>query len=111
LGVAGPSDLQGPFHPSRRRTGGRELLMRAMIGALLLALALGCGDNTPKSVVVPLEEVPAPLLKKAQQELPNVKFDHARKLPNGNFEIRGKEKSGKVREVQLTPTGEVVEIE
>jgi hypothetical protein len=85
--------------------------MRTAFAALLLALALGCGDNQPKSVLVPLDEVPAPLLKKAQETLPKVKFDHARKLPNGNYEVRGKEKSGKVREVEMTPEGKVIEIE
>jgi hypothetical protein len=50
-------------------------------------------------------------MKKAQETLPNVKFDHARKLPDGNYEIRGKEKNGKVREVEVTPSGEVIDIE
>jgi hypothetical protein len=43
--------------------------------------------------------------------LPEVKFDHARKLSNGNYEIRGKAKNGKVREVEVNSIGEVVEIE
>jgi hypothetical protein len=85
--------------------------MRATLGALLLALVLGCGDNQPKSVVVPLDEVPAHLVKKAKETLPNVKFDHARKLANGNYEVRGKQKDGKVREVEMTPDGKVIEIE
>jgi hypothetical protein len=50
-------------------------------------------------------------LKTAKEKLPEVTFDHARKLPNGNYEIRGKAKNGKVREVELNPAGEVVEIE
>lgn len=67
--------------------------------------------NEPKAIVVPLEDVPEPFVKKAKETLPQVKFDHARKLPNGNYEIRGKMRNGKVREVELNPSGEVVEIE
>ena len=63
------------------------------------------------AVAVPLEEVPEPLVTKARETLPEVKFDHARRLSNGNYEIRGKGQKGKVREVELKPSGEVVEIE
>jgi hypothetical protein len=61
--------------------------------------------------MVPLDQVPQPFLKTAKETLPEVTFDHARKLPNGNYEIRGKAKNGKVREVELNSSGEVVEIE
>jgi hypothetical protein len=81
-----------------------------LIPPLLLALAVGCGGD-PKAVAVPLEQVPAPFLKTAKEKLPDVKFDHARKLSNGNYEIRGKAKNGKVREVEVNPAGEVVEVE
>jgi hypothetical protein len=46
-----------------------------------------------------------------QETLLEIRFDHARKLPNGNYEVRGKAKNGKVREVEMRPSGEVVEIE
>jgi hypothetical protein len=58
-----------------------------------------------------LEQVPEPFVKKARETLLDVKFDHARKLPNGNYEIRGKMRNGKVREVEVNPSCEVVEIE
>jgi hypothetical protein len=77
-------------------------------GVTALALVWGGGD---KGAVVPLEQVPEPFVKKAKETLPEVKFDHARRLPNGNFEIRGKNRNGKVREVEVNPAGEVVEIE
>ena len=77
-------------------------------GVTALALVWGGGD---KGAVVPLEQVPEPFVKKAKETLPEVKFGHARKLPNGNYEIRGKARNGKVREVELAPSGEVVEIE
>jgi hypothetical protein len=43
--------------------------------------------------------------------LPDVKFDSARIRPNGDYEVRGKNAQGKVREVEMTPDGKVVEIE
>jgi hypothetical protein len=87
------------------------LLVLVVIGGSV-ALVIGyAAYNESKAVVVPLEEVPEPFVKKAKETLPEVKFDHARKLPNGNYEIRGKMKNGKVREVELNPSGKVVEIE
>lgn len=78
---------------------------------VLLVLAIGCGDGGSKAELIPLDQVPEPLLKTAQKTLPEVKFDHARKMANGNYEVRGKARNGKVREVELSPAGEVVEIE
>jgi hypothetical protein len=88
----------------------RGLLLALVLGGVS-ALVVGCGDSGVKSVVVPLNQVPEPLVKIAKEKLPEVKFDHARRLPNGDYEIRGKAKNGKVREVELTPSGQVVEIE
>jgi hypothetical protein len=86
--------------------------MRSVLILLLLAImVIGCGDSGQKTVVVPLDQVPEPLLKTAKDKLPVVKFVYARKLANGNYEIRGTAKNGKTREVELTPSGEVVEIE
>jgi hypothetical protein len=77
----------------------------------LLAMALGCGANSPKNVAVPLDEVPPAMLERAKQELPDVKFDTAWRLPSGNYELRGKNKRGKIREVEFSSGGEIVEIE
>jgi hypothetical protein len=87
----------------------RLLVLVVVLGGAVLGT--GCGNSEPKSVLVPLDQVPEPFLKKARETLPEVQFDHARKLPNGNYEIRGKGKNGKVREVELNSSGEVVEIE
>ena len=85
--------------------------MRYALGLVLVVLVVGCGQSRPKDVAVPLEQVPEPLRKIAKEKLPGIDFDRARKTANGNYEIRGKDKRGKVREVELTPSGEVVEIE
>jgi hypothetical protein len=88
------------------------LLFALAIGGGVVALVIGhAAYNESKAIVVPLEDVPEPFVQKARETLPDIRFDHARKLPNGNYEIRGKTKNGKVREVELSPSGEVVEIE
>ncbi len=87
------------------------LIIVAAIGGVA-ALVIGyAAYNRANAVIVRLEDVPEALVKKSRETLPDVKFDHARKLPNGNYEIRGKARNGKVREVELNPAGTVVEIE
>ena len=88
------------------------ILMALIIGGSSLAfLSQYLEDEDPKAEIVALEQVAEPLVKKAKVTLPDVTFDHARKLSNGNFEIRGKTKTGKIREVEMTPSGDVIEIE
>ena len=85
--------------------------------ALALVIAGGISSyffmwrDTVDAVMVPLNDIPPHLVKKAQETLLEVKFDHARKLVNGNYEIRGKAKNGKIREVEVNAVAEVVEIE
>jgi hypothetical protein len=86
--------------------------MRAWHGFVLcMSLLVGCSGGEGKAKSVPLDQVPDQLVKKAQETLPDVKFDSARIRPNGDYEVRGKNAQGKVREVEMTPDGKVVEIE
>ena len=86
------------------------LLVLIVGGAVGLAFAYAAYYDS-KAIIMPLDQVPEPFVKKAKETLPEVNFDHARKLPNGNYELRGKMNNGKVREVEVNPSGEVVEIE
>jgi hypothetical protein len=83
--------------------------MRPILMPLILALALGCGDS--KAENVPLDQVPEPVMQVAKGKLPDVHFEQAWKTTKGNYEVRGKTKHGKVRDIQLTPSGEVIEID
>ena len=86
--------------------------MRRLLGVLAAAaLAAGCGEDRGKFENVPLEKVPEPVMKSAKGALPDVTFDQSWKKPNGNYEVRGKTKTGKVRDVQVTPDGTVVEVD
>ena len=58
-----------------------------------------------------MEEVPANLMDIAKEKLPDVTFEQAVRKSNGVLEVRGKDKGGKVRDIEFSQTGEVVEIE
>jgi hypothetical protein len=86
--------------------------MRPSLSILvLMILLLGCGKSEPAGEAVPIDQVPENLMKTARKELPNVTFDRASKRPNGVWVIRGKTSTGKVREIEMDPSGKVLEIE
>ena len=75
-----------------------------------LVLVVGCGPKEEaKKEAVPLEKIPENVMQVAKEKLPDVTFDRAVKKPNGEYEIVGKSKDGKVREIDITPSGEVTE--
>ena len=82
-----------------------------MMLALTLLFVVGCGEKTPKGENVELDKVPEAVMKVAKEKLPDVKFEQAWKTPNGNYEVRGKNKAGKTRDIQVKPDGTVVEID
>jgi hypothetical protein len=84
---------------------------------VLLLLMLGCSSSehpASSKVSVPLADVAPELRAIAEKELPNVKFDSARKIKvDGEdvYEIRGKQSNGKIREVEVSVSGKVIEVE
>lgn len=89
--------------------------MRAtLFGLMLAASALtltGCGESKEQKTTIEIKDVPPDIMKVAKEKLPDVTFDTAWKKPNGNYEVRGKAKNGKVREIDIRPDGTVEEIE
>lgn len=79
--------------------------------AVLSITITGCGGKIEKTEIVPLDKVPAAAMDAAKTKLPDVKFDTAWKTKNGNYEIRGKSAEGKVRDLQVTEAGKVVEVD
>ena len=64
--------------------------------------------------MVPIDKVPDTVMKAAQEELPDVKFDTAWKEKEGKdevFEVPGKTKDGKVRDVKVGPDGKILEVD
>ena len=81
----------------------------------MLALVTGCGMLTgcgaEKTEMVPIDKVPAAVMDKAKAELPGVTFDTAWKEKEGSvefFEVRGKTKEGKTRDVKISSDGKKV---
>jgi hypothetical protein len=85
-----------------------------LLATCLAAVAVTAGCSRPPAApeaVMRIEDVPPELMKIAQQELPGVRFDSVWRKPSGTLEIRGREKNGKVREVEVRPDGSIQEVE
>ena len=80
---------------------------------LLVLFIAGCGESLGegRKEIVPLEKVPANVMKAAQDKAPDIKFDSAFKTSKGIYEVRGKAKNGKITEVEVSEAGEVVAVE
>ncbi len=105
------------------RAGGS--ILGKMLGAAALAAAVfcapGCGEHdlppgTTKSAAK-FDEVPENVRAAAKKAIPGVEFKEAWKNLNGegklhSYEIRGKNAAdGKIREVRVSLTGEILEME
>jgi hypothetical protein len=92
-----------------------------VLGGMVFVHFIGCGDpDLPPGITkkaVALGEVPGVLLSAAKKEMPSVEFKEAWQNLDAqgklhSYEIRGQQASnGKVREVRLSLTGEILEKE
>ena len=60
------------------------------------------------------EEMTAKVMDAAKKKLPDVKFDTAwteKKGDSVNYEVRGKDKDGKTRDVKVSPSGDILEVD
>ena len=80
---------------------------------LFAVVVCGCGESIGegKKEIVPMDKVPPAVLKAAQEKMPDIKFDSALKTSKGIYEVRGKASNGKIREVEVNESGEVVAVE
>jgi hypothetical protein len=82
---------------------------------LAFAFAFGCGGSPPLSdPVVPIEQVPPKVMEVAKKQLPGFTLDTVYKMKiegKDAYEVRGKDKRGKVREVEVSADGEVIAVE
>jgi hypothetical protein len=90
-------------------------MKRFSLGVAILLAVFGCGDDErEKPVVVPIDQVPPQLMDVARNKLPGLNFDRAYRIKvNGKdaYEIRGKDNRGKIREVEVSASGELIEVE
>lgn len=92
----------------------RARLAQLLAIALVAPIPFGCESRPKADQVVPVAQVPANLMEIARKQLPGVNFDTAYKMQvdgKDAYEIKGKTKEGKTREVEVSVTGEVLEIE
>lgn len=84
-----------------------RVLFAAVAFAFLFTLS-GCGDKKVEKTPMKMEDVPADIMKVAKENVPaDVTLTEAYK-EGPNYELRGKDKKGKVHEVDITPEGKVV---
>lgn len=88
-------------------------MRRLILGAVLSVTVLGCGGSASEAKKTPMkmDEVPPEVMKAAKEKLPNVEFNQAYREKNGDIELRGKDKTGKVHEVDVSPDGKTAKIE
>ena len=87
---------------------------RWIMTAVLFLTLSGCGEKPELLEAVPLDKLPPGALDTAKKQLPGVKFESARKAKyqgQDAFEIRGKTKEGKIREIEVDTAGKVLEVE
>ena len=84
--------------------------MLRFMPALVMLVFVGCSE-APKAALMPLDKVPENIMAIAKEKLPDVKFDQAVKGADGRIDVIGKDGKGKVREIEISPSGEVLEIE
>ncbi len=82
---------------------------------ILMTIALaGCGSKPKPDEIVPMDKLPVVVREAAEKALPDVKFQHAVKIQvDGKtaYEVRGKSPKGKIREAEVSETGELLETE
>ena len=77
----------------------------------LILLVSGCGRSHVEEhrAAMPVNQVPENIMKVAHQRFSGVKFDTAWKLDSGAIELRGKTKTGKIHEVEVSDAGKILE--
>jgi hypothetical protein len=87
-----------------------------MILPLLIAGCDGAGMGRLSRRTVEVSEIPEEVMGAAHKELPDVEFADAWKNLDKDgklhsYEIRGRNKNGKIRELRVSPSGEILEVE
>ena len=81
------------------------------LASLGMGALIGCGTAGEQPHSLSLDKVPEPVMKTARTHLPGYTITRAyRKVENGKdvYELLGKNKQGKLQEVEVTPSGEFV---
>lgn len=89
-------------------------ILWVMICVAAIATSVGCSKGAAeRKQPLALEKVPSEILKVAQDKYPDVVFDAAfTEIEDGQsvFELKGKTKSGKRYEVEVTKDGKILNL-
>jgi hypothetical protein len=89
--------------------------MNSAMGILgIVALAVGLRESIRTrrhKDIVELTSLPPAVSKSAQAEHPDMKFETAWKTAEGHYEVRGKANTGKIYDVKVSETGQVLEVD
>jgi hypothetical protein len=87
-------------------------ILRVSLCLLSIAFVAGCGEAIgERKQPIALEKVPADILKVAQEKYPDLVFETAfTEIEDGQpvYELKGKAKSGKMIEVEVTKDGKIL---
>ena len=91
-------------------------MRRFQMMAILAALFVGCGvkdddDDATSKVPLPMDQVPEIVMKTAREAAPDLTFYAAFKDKfegQESIELKGKTKSGKIREIEVSPQGKLL---
>jgi hypothetical protein len=98
----------------------RGFLRSAGASAWAYVALAGCGEEGVTATTIrkkiKVEDLPEPVLKAAQKRLSDCKIQDAyenreKGITLQSYEIRGRNKRGKIREVRVSLTGEILEEE
>lgn len=89
-------------------------MRRRWLATSALALVFGCGDGDGDDVAevkkaLPLEQVPPAVMKTAREKAPGLTFFAAysgKHQGKDSIELKGKTKSGQVKELEIAPDGQ-----
>ena len=85
-----------------------------LLPCVILLFVTGCGEVFEQTEMVPIDKVPETVMTVAKEKLPGVKFDTAWTEKDGDktvYEVRGKSKDGKTRDIKVSPEGTVLEVD
>ncbi len=94
-------------------------MKRLMLAAVLASAVYGCGDDDDDDVgkiktAIPMDQVPAAVLKAAKDAAPDLTFYAAYDdtfKGQKSIELKGKTKTGKIKELEISPDGKVLGFE
>ena len=87
---------------------------RIAAAALMAALLAGCDAGIEDSTPIGVDKVPAKVMDVAKSKLPGVTFEKAWTGKSGGevaYEVRGTNENGKTREIRISASGKVLEME